>query len=85
MSRSYKKYPIIRQERVDKKVWNRAVRNLKLDYSLRGSQYKKVMINFDTWAYRWTLEEAIECYIPSNRYPTLASWVEYWKRCCYRK
>ena len=85
MSRSYKKYPIIRQERVDKKVWNRAVRNLKLDYSLRGSQYKKVMINFDTGAYRWTLEEAIKCYIPSNRYPTLESWVEYWKRCCYRK
>lgn len=85
MSRSYKKYPIIRQERVDKKVWNRAVRNLELDYSLKGSQYKKIIPNFDTWAYRWTLEEAIKSYIPSSRYPTLESWIEYWKRCCYRK
>lgn len=85
MSRSYKKYPIIRQERVDKKVWNRAVRNLELDYSLKGSQYKKIIPNFDTWAYRWTLEEAIKSYIPSSRYPTLESWIEYWKRCCYWK
>ena len=78
MSRSYKKYPIIRQEHVDKKVWNRAVRNIKLDYSLTGSQYKKIMPNFDTGA-------AIKSYIPSSRYPTLESWIEYWKRCCYRK
>lgn len=85
MSRSYKKYPIIRQERVDKKVWNRAVRNLELDYSLKGSQYKKIIPNFDTWAYPWTLEEAVKNYIPSDQYPTLKSWIEYWKRCCYRK
>lgn len=51
MSRSYKRYPIVRQERVNKKTWNRAIRNIKLNYSLKGSQYKKVMPNWDTWQY----------------------------------
>lgn len=51
MSRSYKRYPIVRQERANKKTWNRAIRNIKLNYSLKGSQYKKVMPNWDTWQY----------------------------------
>lgn len=85
MSRSYKRYPIVRQERVDKKTWNRAIRNIKFDYSLKGSQYKKVMLNWDTWKYRWTLEEAIKDYQPSERFPTLVSWILYWKKLCLYK
>lgn len=85
MSRSYKRYPIVRQERVDKKTWNRAIRNIKLDYSLKGSQYKKVMLNWDTWKYHWTLEEAIKDYQPSERFPTLVSWILYWKKLCLYK
>ena len=85
MGKSYKKYPIVRQERVDKKIWNRAIRRANLDYSLHGSQYKKLMVNFDTWAYMWTLEDAIDSYIPSKRFPTLDSWINYWKKVCYRK
>ena len=85
MSRSYKRYPIVRQERVDKKTWNRAIRNIELNYSLKGSQYKKVMPNWDTWKYLWTLEEAVRDYQPSKRFPTLDSWILYWKKLCLYK
>ena len=85
MSRSYKRYPIVRQERVNKKTWNRAIRNIKLDHSLKGSQYKKVMPNWDTWQYQWALEEAIKDYQPSERFPTLDSWILYWKKLCLYK
>lgn len=85
MSRSYKKYPVVKQEKVDKKFWHKSVRNLDFNFSLRGSQYKKVIRNYNNWHYRWTLEEAIEDYVESERFPTLDSWVEHWKRSCLRK
>ncbi|MBO5388934.1 MAG: hypothetical protein J6A59_12535 [Lachnospiraceae bacterium] len=88
MAKSYKKYPILKQEKVNKKHWNRGIRNLKIDYSLRGSQYKKIFPNYNTWQYRWTLEDAIETWNDSEYYQgtyTLESWIEYWKRLCYRK
>lgn len=85
MSRSYRKYPIVKQERVCKRTWNRAVRNMNLDFSLRGSQYKRIMRNWNTWQYPWTLRDAISQYQPSVRFPTLDSWVLYWKRCCLWK
>lgn len=85
MSRSYKKFPVVRQERVDKHFWNRRFRRQKLNYATRGSQYKRFWSNWDDWNYRWTLQEAIESYIPSKHYPTLESWIEYWKKCCLRK
>lgn len=85
MAKSYKKFPIVRQERVDKKNWNRKIRNLDIDYCLRGSQYKKIEPNWDNWSYRWSLEEAIDCYKPNKQFPTLESWINYWERCCKRK
>ncbi|KSV59146.1 hypothetical protein [Acetivibrio ethanolgignens] len=83
MAKSYKRYPIVRQERVDKKWWNKALRNKKLDYSLKGAQYKKVMVNFETWHFRWTLDDAIELAVEMDK--PVDEAVEYWKRCCYRK
>lgn len=85
MSRSYKKTPVIKQEKVDKKIWNRTLRRKKLSYSLKGSQYKKVMANWNSWQYLWTIEDAINGYIPSKHFPTLQSYIEYWKKLCYRK
>lgn len=84
MSKSYKKHPVIKQEKFDKKAYNKIVRHSKLDYSLKGGQYKR--LNSDTnWSYEWTLSEAIEKFEPSIRFPTLDLWIEYWKRCCLRK
>ena len=92
MTRSFKRYPILKQDKVCKRVWNKRLRNKKFNYSLRGAQYKKVMINYDTWKYRWSLEQAvIQYYEPDcgnefyTRYSTLNSWVSYWEKCCYRK
>ena len=43
MSRSYKKYPIVRQERTDPRVSNRYVRHhLDVELSVKGTDYKKI-------------------------------------------
>lgn len=63
MSRSYKKYPIVRQERVDSKVSNRYVRhNLDAELSMKGTTYKKIKLTGWNWAYRWSLEDAKQNY-----------------------
>jgi hypothetical protein len=89
MSRSYKKFPVTRQDRVDKKLRNKKLRHLNIDYSIKNGQYRKVIFGGWNWHYRWTLDEAIEDYTshPEDHkdFPTLESYIEYWKRCCYRK
>ena len=89
MAKSYKKFPIVKQEKVDKKIWNKRLRRQKFDYSLCGSQYKKVFQNWDTWQYRWTKEDAIKEYHKyqhiQRMYPTLEEWINYWERLCHRK
>lgn len=89
MGKSYKKFPVVRQEKTDKHLWNRKVRHTK--YLLQNSQYKKIMSNWDNWHYRWTKEEAIESYKKRynyfrDRYPTSKDFIDnYWKKICYRK
>lgn len=90
MAKSYKKYPIVKQEKVDKKIWNRKIRRLDIDFSFKGSLYKKLIPNWDTWQYPWFLDEAIDKYnnssnFPNEEFPTLESYIEFWKRCCVRK
>lgn len=82
MAKSYKRFPVVKQERVNKRVWNRRIRHRNIDYSLKGSQYKKLFVNYDTWHYRWTLDEAIN---ESKYYDSIEDCIEYWKRCCLRK
>lgn len=97
MSKSYKKFPILKQEKLDKKDWNRkARRKLKInpleknildedsEFYFRGRQYKKVY-PYCKWEYPWTYQEAIDSYKPCKSFPTLESWIDYWKRCCLRK
>lgn len=90
MSKSCKKYPILIQEKSDKKELNRKVRRLKLEVYLKGSQYKKIVPDHSTWKYRWTLETAINDYKfgvakHQQHIMTLEDWEEYWRRMCQRK
>lgn len=89
MARSYKKYPVVRQDRPDKRLRNKKLRRLGIDYSLRGSQYRKIVFDGWNWHYRWSLDEVVEEYTlhPEDHksFPTLESYIEYWKRHCLRK
>lgn len=89
MSKSYKKYHCIKQEKADKRDWNRKVRRSKDLF--QGAQYKKFRSNWCNWKYRWTIEDAKEQYFSdveyySKKYPTVKDYINlYWKRICYRK
>ena len=89
MSRSYRKYPVVRQTKVDKKYYNRRARRLKNDVGYKGGEFKKLYMR-DNWHYRWSREEATIEYLESNRFPnsafpTLESWLQYWEKCARRK
>ena len=63
MSRSYKKYPIVRQERIDPRISNRYIRHhLDVDVPMKGSRHKRMKFGGWNWAYRWSLEDAKELY-----------------------
>lgn len=52
MSRSYKRYPKVKQERLtksDKIILNRRLRHLDIQVAYRGSQYKRRLPNWETW------------------------------------
>ena len=88
MSRSYKKYPIVRLETEDYRYLNRQLRHDKLADFPKGSSYKKINSSF-CWAYRWSKEQAIESYYANDwvqrDFPTLEAWINYWKSCTIRK
>lgn len=90
MSRSYKKYPIIRQEKEDYRHLNRQLRYDKFAEFPKGSSFKKHKPHWYTWAYRWTREQAISSYYERRKqmkrdFPTLEEWLNYWESCCIRK
>jgi hypothetical protein len=58
MSRSYKKYPVVVQEKDDMRQWNRSLRHNKLAEIPNGSAYKKNIHRSGIWKYRWTEEDA---------------------------
>lgn len=71
MSRSYKKYPIVVQEKDDMRQWNRSLRHNKLAEIPNGSAYKKDTRRSGIWKYRWTEEDVREYYrrcAPVNRW-----------------
>lgn len=84
MSRSYKKYPIVRQDRVNPRHSNRYLRHhLDEDISMKGSYYKK-FYRGGRWAYRWSLEDAKNFYYKSEyfqkKYPTLEEYLIWYKK-----
>lgn len=92
MSRSYKKYPKLKQERlskVDRRFINKSNRHKYTDTALRGSQFKRVSPNWETWQYRWTWSEALDSYYRWSHlqagYPTIESYYNFWKKCVIRK
>ena len=62
MSRSYKKYPLVRQEREDLKYLNRKIRRDKFAEIPKGSAFKKHSPHWNNWNYRWSIEQAIDFY-----------------------
>ena len=92
MSRSYKRYPKVKQERLtksDKIILNRRLRHLDVQVAYRGSQYKHRLPNWETWQYRWTWKDAVkdwyECDYLRKEYPTLESYRNYYESCVLRK
>lgn len=84
MSKSYRKYPIVVQEKIDKKQENKRVRHTMIDTALNGGQYKRISSEAN-WKYMWTLEDAIESYSNSVNGTGLEEWIQYWYRCTTRK
>lgn len=88
MSRSYKKFPIIRQEKENYRYLNRQLRHDKLAEIPKGSSYKKFKRKCSDWAYRWSWEDAKVTYQKrrhiSDMY-TIDEWYECWRRWTIRK
>lgn len=79
MSRSYRKFPVVRQEKINKKYYNRKLRKLKDGTPYKGGQYRRLYI-CDDWHYRWSREDAIRQYCPNVAFPTLESWLQHWEK-----
>ena len=85
MSRSYKKYPIVRQQRAEAHRANRYFRhNMEIEVPPKGRYYRKVK-NFGWgWAYYWSLEDAKKHYYESewcqNRFSTLKEYLIWYKK-----
>lgn len=87
MSRSYKKYPVVRQENADKRMTNRCVRRVGLDEDIpSGGIYKKYNKGDSDYSYRWTEEEAIANYYGKRsrylqrKYPTLEDYLIWYRK-----
>lgn len=94
MSRSYKKYPIVKDpaNKGMKRFANKKVRHTK-DIP-NGKAYKKV---FESWeisdyCWIWTREEAINNYKQASanswirkHFKTLEDYLKYWEKCVKRK
>lgn len=76
MSKSYKKYPIIVQEKDDMRQWNRSLRHNKLAEIPNGSAYKKDSRRSGIWKYRWSEEDARVFY---RRCLPFGGWIKKFK------
>ena len=90
MGKSYKKFPVVRQEKEDYRYLNRQIRHMKLEDEIPGhAAYKKIASGRRGWSYIWTKEQAIQeynqCERIRKRYETLDDWLNYWKSCVVRK
>lgn len=94
MSKSYRYYPLVCQEKTtkaDKKFFNKTLRHINDDVAYKNSQYKKLVINWNTWNYRWSWKEALKNYLSgeyprlNSTYPTIKEFRNYYERCIIRK
>lgn len=92
MSRSYKRYPKVKLERLtkaDKVILNKKLRHKDILIAFRGSQYKKRLPSWETWQYRWSWKNALIDYYErdylQDRYPTIEEYRNYYESCVLRK
>lgn len=99
MGKSRKKTPVIkdngRSKKKNKTIANKTVRSKLKDpeFSIaNGNAYKKEFESYNIADYvcYWTKEEAIHQYetstwINKKQYPTLESWLTYWRKCVINK
>lgn len=90
MAKSRRKYPIVKQEKFNKHMGNRKLRNMCIDFPLKGGQYKRITKNFALWKYRWTWEDAVEnwknnTYDVRDRHANFEEYRDYWERTTIRK
>lgn len=90
MSKSYKKYPLLRVTRKeDYRILNRQLRHDKLAEFPKGGSFKRHRPHWNSWAYLWTKEQAVQEYKETERirhkFPTLEEWLDYWARTVIRK
>ena len=88
MSKSYKKYPIVRQEKEDYRILNRKLRHDKLADFPKGSSFKRHSPHWHSWAYEWTWKQAMKDYekdIWRGRFNSLEEFRNYWEMCVLRK
>ena len=94
MSRSYKKYPIVKDKNNKgmKRYANKKVRRTK--NIPNGKAYKKIFESWDISDYQWiwTRKEAIEDYNEASEdswikkhFETLEKYLIYWEKCVRRK
>lgn len=95
MSRSYKKYPFVKDKsgsKHGKKFANKKVRHAK--NLPNGKAYKKVYESWDIcdYKYLWTRKDAIEDWLSSKpnswkrkHFKTLEDYLKYWEKCVKRK
>lgn len=89
MSRSYRKYPLVIQEKDDCRYYNRKCRHAKEEELPKGAAYRRKYSSGWRWQYRWTREEAIRQFYSNEwiqkRYETLEAWLNYYEKCTIRK
>jgi hypothetical protein len=89
MSRSYKKFPIVIQEKEDYRLSNRKLRHDKLAEIPDGGAYRRLKPHCSTWKEVWTREQAIQDYENLSRiremYPDKQDFLNYWEKCTKRK
>jgi len=87
MSKSYKRYPLVRQEKKDTKSGNRKCRYDKYA-EMRGKADFKKYGDKSGWSYRYTWAEAARDYfrLPNlyNHF-TFDEWHQYYQSICIRK
>ena len=98
MSRSYKRRPIVKDHnsgKYGKRQGNKAVRRKK-DFSLSGSEYKKVYNSWNIHDYisyyskedaikDWYKEEKERSKYLHKKYGTLKKWLQAWKKMMLKK
>lgn len=84
MAHSRRRYPVIVHEKDNKTAYNRRLRRKIREY-LRTGKRVRFKRNFVFYKKYWLYKDAVEKYQKSERFPTLESWLEYYKRVCFRK